>query len=112
MPPVEWDDAGDPRDTAGRRSMTLSDEARPAGPMRAALLDRFGDASGLRIGTAPGPTPVLSEVLVRVMAAGVNPLDTSTRAGDGAAAGVGGFPVVLGSDFSGVVVAAPYETFD
>jgi NADPH:quinone reductase-like Zn-dependent oxidoreductase len=82
------------------------------GTMRAALLDRFGDASELRIGRAPAPTPVLSEVLVRVMAAGLNPLDTSTRAGDGAAAGIGGFPAVLGSDFSGVVVASPYESFE
>ncbi|MCU1472485.1 NADP-dependent oxidoreductase [Amnibacterium sp.] len=94
--------------------MTPSGEPTTTGgrTMRAALLDRFGDASALRIGTAPAPTPVLSEVLVRVMAAGVNPLDTSTRAGDGAAAGIGGFPAVLGSDFSGVVVTAPYESFE
>ncbi len=94
--------------TSSGSATTTGSEGRT---MRAALLDGFGDASLLRIGRTPAPTPVLSEVLVRVLAAGVNPLDTSTRAGNGAAAGIGAFPAVLGSDFSGVVVASPYESF-
>jgi NADPH:quinone reductase-like Zn-dependent oxidoreductase len=48
-------------------------------------------------------------VLVRVVAAGVNPIDAKTRAGKGAFPGISGFPVVLGNDFSGVVVEAPFE---
>lgn len=85
-------------------------EAAPA-LMRAAVLDRFGDASGLRIDRVPLPVPVLGEVLVKVHAAGVNPIDVKTRAGRGAAAGLAGMPAILGHDFSGVVVQTPYEAF-
>lgn len=79
--------------------------------MRAVVLDRFGDAGALRIADIPRPVPVAGELLVRVVAAGVNPVDVMTRAGAGEAAGVAGFPAVLGHDFSGVVIAAPYEAF-
>ena len=85
--------------------------ARPpdAAAMRAAVIDRFD--GGTRICDAPAPRPVLSEVLVRVVAASVNPIDVKTAAGQGAAAGVGTWPAVLGSDFSGIVVEAPFEGF-
>lgn len=85
----------------------------PATPetMRAAVLERFGDAGGLHLADVTRPVPVVGEVLVRVVAAGLNPIDVKTRAGAGAAAGVSGFPAVLGHDFSGVVVQAPYEAF-
>ncbi|WP_375388208.1 NADP-dependent oxidoreductase [uncultured Amnibacterium sp.] len=83
----------------------------PVGLMRAAVTDRFGDVGALRIAEVPRPEPVLGEVLVRVVAAGLNPIDVSTRSGAGAAAGVAGFPAVLGHDFSGVVIRTPYEAF-
>jgi NADPH:quinone reductase-like Zn-dependent oxidoreductase len=85
----------------------------PATPetMRAVVLDRFGDAGGLHLADVTRPVPVVGEVLVRVVAAGLNPIDVTTRAGAGAAAGVPGFPAVLGHDFSGVVVQSPYEAF-
>jgi NADPH:quinone reductase-like Zn-dependent oxidoreductase len=82
-----------------------------AGTMRAVVLDRFGGADELRIADVPMPTPIDDELLVRVVAAGLNPIDVKTRAGAGAAAGVAGFPAVLGHDFSGVVVRSPYEAF-
>lgn len=82
-----------------------------AGVMRAAVLDGFGDAGALRLTAVPRPVPVLGEVLVRVVAAGVSPLDVETRGGAGAAAGIPAWPAVLGHDFSGVVVEAPYEAF-
>lgn len=96
--------------------MTLYDRtlvSRESGPrtMRAAVLEDFGDASCLRIREVPRPVPVLGEVLVRVVAAGVSRLDVETRAGAGAAAGVAGWPAVLGHDFSGVVESAPYAAF-
>jgi NADPH:quinone reductase-like Zn-dependent oxidoreductase len=71
--------------------------------MRAAVLDRSG---GLRLAERPVPRPVAAEVLVRIAAAGVGPLDA-------APAGTAGedVPPVLGSDFSGTVVEAPYEGF-
>ena len=85
----------------------------PAGAetMRAVLLDRFGGADGLRLADVTRPVPVVGELLVRVVAAGMNPVDITTRSGGGEAAGVSAFPAVLGHDFSGVVVSAPYEAF-
>ncbi|MBN9605253.1 MAG: NADP-dependent oxidoreductase [Actinomycetales bacterium] len=56
------------------------------------------------------PARVAAEVLVRVVAAGVNPIDAKTRAGRGAYPGIASFPAVLGLDFSGVVVEAPYQS--
>ncbi len=40
----------------------------------------------------------------------MNPVDAKTRAGSGVSAAIGEFPAVLGFDFSGIVVRAPYET--
>lgn len=97
--------------------MTLHGEVATAAPpasadmMRAVVLDHFGDADELRIADVTMPTPVVGELLIRVVAAGLNPIDVKTRAGEGAAAGVRCFPAVLGHDFSGVVVRAPYEAF-
>lgn len=97
--------------------MTLHSEVATAVPpassemMRAVVLDHFGDAGTLRIADVTMPTPVVGELLIRVVAAGLNQIDVRTRAGQGAAAGVQCFPAVLGHDFSGVVVQAPYEAF-
>jgi NADPH:quinone reductase-like Zn-dependent oxidoreductase len=55
------------------------------------------------------PTSVNAEFLVKVVAAGVNPIDTKTRAGRGVTAAIDSYPAVLGNDFSGVVLKAPYE---
>ncbi len=60
----------------------------------------------------PTPSPVGSELLVRVIAAGVNPIDAKTRAGRGHATSIGHWPAVLGYEFSGVVVESPFEQFD
>jgi NADPH:quinone reductase-like Zn-dependent oxidoreductase len=78
--------------------------------MRAAVIETTGDAGTLHEASVPVPVPVLSELLVRVVAAGVNPIDAKTRAGAGVSAGITAYPAVLGYDFSGIVVRAPYET--
>lgn len=78
--------------------------------MRAVVIDRTGDPDELRIGQVPRPAKVNAELLVRVVAAGVNPIDAKTRAGRGVSAAIAGWPAVLGYDFSGVVVEAPYES--
>ncbi|GAA1733297.1 NADP-dependent oxidoreductase [Microbacterium paludicola] len=83
--------------------------APPPEQMRAVVYDGPGDASSLRVETVPAPVPVMDEVLVRVVAAGVNPIDAKTRSGRGVSHAVGGYPAVPGFDFSGVVVASPYE---
>lgn len=77
--------------------------------MRAVVFDAPGGADVLHEALVPTPTPVLSEVLVRVVAAGANPIDAKTRAGRGVAGAIDRYPSTLGFDFSGIVVASPYE---
>jgi NADPH:quinone reductase-like Zn-dependent oxidoreductase len=77
--------------------------------MRAILMNEAGDADVLHCGTADMPVSVNSEFLVRVVAAGVNPIDAKTRAGRGVTPAIASFPAILGNDFSGVVESSPYE---
>jgi NADPH:quinone reductase-like Zn-dependent oxidoreductase len=77
--------------------------------MTAAVIDAVGGPEQLHLAEVDTPRQVNSEFIVRVVAAGVNPLDVKTRAGRGVAAGIESYPAVLGMDFSGVVVRAPYE---
>jgi NADPH:quinone reductase-like Zn-dependent oxidoreductase len=53
----------------------------------------------------PTPQPASDQVLVRIRASGVNPLDTKIRAGEGAHAKQP-LPAVLGMDMAGEVVTA------
>lgn len=82
----------------------------PPATMRAAVIEGTGDAGALHEASVAVPSPVLSELLVRVVAAGVNPIDAKTRGGSGVSASIAGYPAVLGFDFSGIVVRSPYET--
>ncbi|NKE58456.1 NADP-dependent oxidoreductase [Lentzea sp. PSKA42] len=70
--------------------------------MRAITQNEFGGAEVLTLTDLPKPTPLPTEVLVRVHAAGVNPVDWKTRDGGGMA-GMQTLPLVLGWDVSGVV---------
>ncbi len=76
--------------------------------MRAAAIESTGTADVLRIMDVAAPLRIESEVLVKVVAAGVSPLDVLARAGHLPASVLGGFPAVLGYDFSGIVIEAPY----
>ncbi|MFF7342082.1 NADP-dependent oxidoreductase [Streptomyces sp. NPDC008163] len=71
--------------------------------MRAILLDGYGPAERLRPAELRVPRPREGEILVRVHAAGVNPIDWETRSGRGVP--IDRFPAVLGWDISGTVVA-------
>ena len=71
--------------------------------MRAVVQDAFGGPEVLRVERVPRPAPLPTEVLVRVHAAGVNPVDWKTRQGKGMAAVLGEPPFTLGWDVSGVV---------
>ncbi|MBO9577149.1 MAG: NADP-dependent oxidoreductase [Microbacteriaceae bacterium] len=76
--------------------------------MRAVAAETPGGVDVLRLVEVPVPARISAEFLVRVHAAGVNPIDWKTRAGRGPAAAAT-WPLVLGNDFSGTVVESPYE---
>lgn len=71
--------------------------------MRAALLTGYGGPERLEIGNAPRPAPGAGQVLVRVRAAGVNPIDWKIRRGSLRLVLPGKLPVVLGFDVAGDV---------
>jgi NADPH:quinone reductase-like Zn-dependent oxidoreductase len=73
--------------------------------VRAVVLHEYGPPEVLAIEEVAKPEPIPTEVQVRVHAAGVNPVDFKTRAGDGVAGVLGEPPVRLGWDVSGVVTA-------
>jgi NADPH:quinone reductase-like Zn-dependent oxidoreductase len=71
--------------------------------MKAVIQHEYGAPEVLALEQAPLPQPIPTEVQVRVHAAGVNPVDFKTRAGEGMAAVLGEPPICLGWDVSGVV---------
>lgn len=79
----------------------------PNGPtlphrMRAAYIQRFGPADEIRVGEFPLPAVGRDEVLVRVTAVAVNPIDTYIRAGTYHVTVP--FPFIIGRDLVGEVV--------
>ncbi|WTG53153.1 zinc-dependent alcohol dehydrogenase family protein [Actinacidiphila glaucinigra] len=79
----------------------MSSSRMPVGAtMRAVVLEEFGGP--LTLSEIPKPTPGPGQVLVRIAASGVNPLDTKIRAGKAAHARKV-LPAVLGLDLAGVV---------
>ena len=69
--------------------------------MRAIRVHEFGDPDVLRLEELPEPQPVDDELLVRVQAAGVNPVDTYVRAG--AYGKLPALPYTPGTDAAGVL---------
>lgn len=74
--------------------------------MRAALLYRYGDNSGVGMADVPAPLIGDTDILVAVRAASVNPLDVKTRAGQVRVVLKYKLPIVLGNDLAGVVTQA------
>jgi NADPH:quinone reductase-like Zn-dependent oxidoreductase len=73
--------------------------------MRAMAVTAFGGPEVLQPVDLPRPEPLPTEVLVRVVAAGVNPVDWKSRQGQGMAGVLGEPPFVVGWDVAGVVEA-------
>jgi NADPH:quinone reductase-like Zn-dependent oxidoreductase len=71
--------------------------------MKAVRIHAYGDASVLSYEDAPRPDPADNELLVRIHAAGVNPIDWKIRAGLMKDWIPHSFPFVAGVDFSGTV---------
>lgn len=72
------------------------------GTMKAVHIHEMGGPEVLRYEDVPVPEPGAHEVLVRVHAAGVNPVDWKIREGQ---FGKIALPAIMGSDFSGEVEA-------
>jgi len=66
-------------------------------------LDHYGGLDVLHIDELPLPVPGSGEVLVKIKAAGINPIETKIREGFLAASWPATFPCGEGSDFAGVV---------
>src|SRR5438067_7648743 len=71
--------------------------------MKAISLHQFGDPSVMKLEEAPDPAAGPGQVLVKMKAAGVNPVDTYIRAGQYAA--LPPLPYTPGADGAGVVEA-------
>jgi len=69
--------------------------------MKAAYIEETGGPENLKYGDLPDPTPTAGEVLVRVGAVSVNPIDTYVRGGMVPAELP--MPFVVGSDLAGTV---------
>src|SRR5258706_8574857 len=72
--------------------------------MRANRCDSYGPASVLHLEEVAKPKPAAGEVLVRVQAAGVNPIDWKLRKGRGGSAALPA-PATPGFDIAGQVAA-------
>src|SRR5581483_4671033 len=70
----------------------------------------IGGPEVLRLAEAPVPAPLPTEVLVRVHAAGVNPVDWKIRGGVFPPGALGEPPFVQGWDVAGVVESGPRVT--
>jgi NADPH:quinone reductase-like Zn-dependent oxidoreductase len=75
-----------------------------AGIMKAIILKGFGDVENMVFADIPVPEISDNEVLIKVQAIGINPIDIKTRKGKGLA---GTFrdidPIILGWDISGTI---------
>lgn len=76
----------------------------PATAMKAAYIERYGADAEVKFGDRPQPQAGPGQVLVQVHAASVNPVDFKIRAGKARAVLPFALPLILGSDFSGVIV--------
>ncbi|MFM2353084.1 MAG: hypothetical protein RLZZ608_490 [Actinomycetota bacterium] len=78
--------------------------------MRAMVMTGVGGPEMLQAAAVPMPVRAGAEVLVRVHATSVNPIDVKTRAGRGSAAAIRHYPAVLGYDIAGTVVESAYQS--
>ena len=71
--------------------------------MKAVVIHEYGGAEVLKYEDVPQPEPKQDQLRIRVIAAGVNPVDGMIRSGILDKEGRRTFPIILGGDISGVV---------
>src|SRR5690606_5831020 len=92
-------------DQHSRNGLSLAEN-----PMRAIAYREYGGPDVLQVHQRPVPRPTSSQVLIRVAAAGVNPIDYRMRQGELRWLLPGGFPRVPGFDVAGWVEQAEPRT--
>ena len=90
------------------RSFFSTPEAGVNPTMNAVVVEEFGGPEVLSIHTVPKPTPKKGELLIKVQACGINPVDTYIRSGTYAV--LPALPYCPGKDGSGIVEAIGHET--
>jgi len=71
--------------------------------MKAVVVNEYGSPEVLKYQDAPKPEPKDDEILIRVVAAAVNPVDSYVRQGMFAKRGLDNRPLIIGYDIAGVV---------
>ncbi len=71
--------------------------------MKLVRIHAFGDSSVLTTDDLPDPAPEADEVVIRIHAAGINPVDFKIREGDYPPVDASQLPVGMGRDVSGTV---------
>ncbi|WP_345991055.1 NADP-dependent oxidoreductase [Chryseobacterium sp. Chry.R1] len=71
--------------------------------MKAIIINEFGTADQLKIAEIEKPVITSDQVLIKVKAVGINPVETKIRAGSHVSSKTLQFPAILGKDFSGIV---------
>jgi len=71
--------------------------------MKAIVIHEYGGPEVLKYEDVPRPEPKEDQILIRVVAAGVNPVDGLIRSGMFAKDSKAAFPIILGGDIAGVV---------
>jgi len=80
--------------------------------MKAIVIDEYGGIDRLHLRELPDPRPQADEVLVRVRAAGVNPVDWKIRQGQLRVILRLNFPFIPGGDIAGEVVSTGPEAIE
>lgn len=77
--------------------------------MKAAYYESFGNIETLKVGERPKPEPKHDEVRIKVLAAGVNPIDWKMRKGMLKWFVKKKLPIITGADFCGVIDKSAIE---
>ena len=71
--------------------------------MKAIRIHEFGGPEVLKLEDAPRPEPAADEVLIKIVASGVNPIDWKIREGARKDKYATTFPLIPGWDVSGTI---------